>query len=141
MFNQVILIGRLTRDVETRTTPNNKVVANVSLVTSEKFKDSSGQIKEQAEFHNLVIWQGSENFAKYLHKGSKVQVVGKITNREWTTNEGVKRNTTEIIVSQFVFLDSAPQGVNQEKQAEKPKEVNPFEDEKEEEINVENIPF
>ncbi len=140
MFNQVILLGRLTRDVELRKTPSGKSVASASLVTSKRFKDSNGEIKEQSEFHNLVIWQGADNFANYLHKGSKVQVIGELRTRQWE-KDGQKHYSTEIIVNQFIFLDDKK---NDERVNNTPSEeqINDFNNEgQEEEIRVENIPF
>jgi len=131
MFNQVILLGRLTRPVELRTTQNGKQVASASLATSKRFKDSNGQMVEQSEFHNLVIWQGADNFSKYLTKGSKVQVIGELKTTDWTGQDGVKRYKTEIVVNQFLFLDS--------KSTENTKPIE--EDTQEEEIKVEDIPF
>jgi single-strand DNA-binding protein len=141
MFNQVILVGRLVRDPEARKTPSGKSVVSASLATSKKFKTESGEIKEQTEFHNLVIWNGADAFAMYTAKGSKLHVVGELRTRMWE-KEGQKHYSTEIIVSQFIFLD--------EKKREKdtaPAEDNgtaDFNDNDaggEDEIRVENIPF
>lgn len=144
MFQQVILVGRLTRDVELRTTSSGKSVASASLVTSKKFKKDEQWI-EQSEFHNLVIWQGSENFAKYLKKGSKVQVIGELKT-DMFEKEGQKHYNTKIIVNQFLFLDSATQDskhkeVKEERNPFQEEEERSWEEEQEEEIRVENIPF
>ena len=107
MFNKVFLIGRLTKDVELRTTPNGKSVASTSIATNKKWKDQNGQMQEKAEFHNLVIWQGAEAFAQYLSKGNKVFIEGELTNRSWEDKTtGQKRYATDVKVNEFIFLDS-----------------------------------
>lgn len=134
-MNQATLMGRLARDVELRTTPSGKSVANVSLATSKKFKNQNGELIQQTEFHNLVIWNGAEAFAKYLHKGSRVLVNGEIRTRSWE-KDGIKRYQTEIFVSEFFFLDQA------EKKEEKTEVVEEEQNLSEEEINdYQNIPF
>ena len=117
MLNKVMLIGRLTRDVELKTIPSGKAVANASLATNKKFKNQSGEKVEEVEFHNLVIWQGAENFAKYLEKGSKVYVEGELKTRNWE-KDGVKRYATEVVVNNFTFLDEKKATNNVDKAVE-----------------------
>jgi len=102
-MNHVILMGRLGRDPETRTTQSGKKVATLSLATTEKFSD-----KEQTEWHRLIIWDKQAEIAeKYLSKGSRILVEGAIRYREYE-KDGVKRQSTEINVSKFTMLDPKP---------------------------------
>lgn len=105
MLNKVMLIGRLSKDVELRTTPSGKSVANTSIATSRKTKKADGTYEEKTEFHNLVIWNGSENLAKYTSKGSKIYVEGELINDVYE-KEGVKHYSTKVNVSNFLFLDN-----------------------------------
>ena len=107
MYNKVLLLGRLTKDVEVRTTPNGKNVASCSIATSKTWKDENGNKQEKVEFTNLVIWKGAEVFAQYLSKGSKVFIEGELATRDWVDkNTGQKRYSTEVIVNDFKFLDN-----------------------------------
>ena len=123
MINIVTFIGHLTKDVEARKLENGTSVAQCSIATNEKYKDSSGELKESVEFHNLVFWrQNAENAEKLLKKGSLVYVEGKITYRKYTDKNGVERSATNIVVSSFralgkkensVTVSEAKQGVNE----------------------------
>lgn len=107
MFNKVYLLGRLSKDVELRNTISGKSVASCSIATSKTWKDEAGNKQEKVEFTNLVIWQGAEVFAQYLSKGSKVFIEGELATRSWEDkNTGQKRYATEVIVSNFKFLDN-----------------------------------
>lgn len=121
MFNQVILVGRLTKDTEVRQV-NDKLVASASLATGKKFKGQDGNMIEKTEFHNLVIWNNAEAFATYTRKGSLVFIRGELQTRSWE-KDGVKRYTTEIVVNEFKFLDKAPE--RQEMSMEQVKEAFP----------------
>jgi len=105
MFNQVTLLGNLVKKPELRTTPNGKEVANAVLATNKKFKNSAGEMQEDAEFHNLVIWNNASAFTKYLDKGSKVFLTGELKTRNWEKQDGSKAYMTEIIVKEFKFLE------------------------------------
>lgn len=137
MLNKVFLIGRLTKDVEIRNTQGGKMVVSASLATNKKWKDQNGQPQERVEFHNLVVWNGAEAFAKYLRKGSKVYIEGELQTDSWTDQQsGQKKYTTKINVREFVFLDDKKSfdNVNREKE-----EV--IETEEGEEISLREIPF
>jgi single-strand DNA-binding protein len=104
--NKVILVGRLTRDVDLRSLKNGDSVANASLATSEKWTDKSGEKQEKAEFHNLIFFRGLADLAaKYLVKGSQIYVEGKLATRKYE-KDGVERYTTEIIVNDMKFISS-----------------------------------
>ena len=106
-INLVILLGNLTRDPELRYTQSGTAVANSSLATNKQWKDDSGEMKESAEFHNLVFWGNlAELVAQYCNKGSKVHVTGELQTRSWETDRGIKKYKTEINVKDIVFLDS-----------------------------------
>lgn len=106
-LNQVQIIGRLGGDPEVRHLPNGDAVANLTVATSEKWKDKqSGEQKEKTEWHRLVIYgKLAEVAGKYLKKGSQAFFQGKLQTREWE-KDGVKRYTTEIIVNQMTMLGS-----------------------------------
>lgn len=105
-MNKVILIGRLTRDPELRTTPNNLSVATFSLAVSRPFSPQNGGTPE-ADFINCVIWRRqAENLAKYCRKGSQVAVEGRIQSRNYTAQDGSKRYVTEVMCDNITFLGS-----------------------------------
>lgn len=114
-LNKAILIGRLGKDPEVKTMPNGELVANVSLATSENWKDKTGIKQEKTEWHNLVFYRRLAEIAgQYLKKGSQIYVEGKIQTRKWQDKEGQDRYTTEIIVSEMQMLGS--KAVNQSEQ-------------------------
>lgn len=100
-MNKAQIIGNLGRDPETRQTNNGRPVCTFSVATSEKWKDrDTGEKREQTEWHRIVIFGPLAEIAgKYLKKGSKVYLEGKLTTRKWTDNNGVERYTTEIVLS------------------------------------------
>lgn len=102
--NKVILIGNLGKDPEVRTTSNGGKLCNLSVATSESWKDkNSGERKEKTEWHRVSIF--SDGLAgvceKYLRKGSKVYIEGSLQTRKWQDKEGQDRYTTEIVISNF----------------------------------------
>jgi len=98
-LNKVFLIGRLTRDPETRTTPSGQMVCNFGLATNRVWNDrETQQRKEQTEFHNIVLWRRlAEIASQYLAKGSLVMIEGRVQTRTWQDQAGNKRYSTEII--------------------------------------------
>jgi single-strand DNA-binding protein len=108
MVNKVILIGHLGKDPECKVLESGQMVANFSLATTEKFKDKNGNVQESTEWHNCQAWgKGAEVIEKYLKKGSKVFIEGKIKTRTYE-KDGQTRYATEINVKEFSFLDSKP---------------------------------
>lgn len=105
--NKVILIGNLGADPEVRHLQNGASVANFRLATSETYKDrQTGERREQTEWHNVVAWRGlAEITEKYLRKGSKVYVEGKLRTRKWQDKDGQDRYTTEIQADEMTLLD------------------------------------
>ncbi len=109
--NKVILVGRLGKDPETRYMTNGEAVTNVTLATSENWKDKSGEKQEKTEWHNLVFYRRLAEIAgEYLKKGAQIYVEGKIQTRKWQDKEGKDRYTTEIIVNEMQMLGSKSGG-------------------------------
>jgi single-strand DNA-binding protein len=96
-INKVILIGNLGRDPEVRYLPSGDAVANFSIATTEKWKDKSGEMQEQTEWHRISFFgRQAEICGEYLKKGSSVYIEGRLQTRKWTDKEGHERTTTEI---------------------------------------------
>ena len=106
-LNKVMLIGNLGSDPEIRATPNGSQVANFRVACAESWKDQSGQKQERTEWVTCVAWrQQAEIAQRYLRKGSKVYVEGKLQTRTWEDkNGGGKRYATEVLVERFMMLD------------------------------------
>ena len=135
-LNRAEIIGNLTRDPEVRTTANGQLVASFSVATNHAWKDASGQKQEKAEFHHVVAWgKLAEICQKFLHKGRKVFLDGRLQTREWEGQDGAKRNRTEIVAETMILLDKPPAGQSSASHAPTP-EAPPGE-----EIKVEDIPF
>ena len=107
--NKVILIGNLGADPEVRHLQNGAAVANFRIATSETYKDkTTGEKREQTEWHSIVAWRGlAEITEKYVRKGSKVYIEGKLRTRKWQDKDGVERYTTEIHADEMNMLDRA----------------------------------
>ncbi|MGJ8680480.1 single-stranded DNA-binding protein [Paraglaciecola sp.] len=101
-INKVILVGNLGKDPEVRFTPNGKAVANLTLATSESWKDQSGQIQEKTEWHRVSMFgKLAEIAGEYLRKGSQVYIEGKLQTRKWQDQQGQDRYTTEVVLDPF----------------------------------------
>ena len=115
--NKVILIGNLGRDPEIRSTQDGTRVANLSVATSESWRDkNTGERREKTEWHRVVIFNErlGEVAEKYLRKGSKVYVEGQLQTRKWTDAQNQERYTTEVVLQRFrgdlTMLDGRPGG-------------------------------
>lgn len=110
-INKVILVGNLGQDPEVRYMPQGGAVANLSIATSETYKDkATGQPKEVTEWHRVVMYgKLAEIAGEYLRKGSKVYIEGKLKTRKWQDQQGVERYTTEIVANELQMLDGQPQ--------------------------------
>jgi single-strand DNA-binding protein len=115
--NKVILVGNLGRDPEVRRMTSGEPIVNLSVATSESWRDkASGERKEKTEWHRVVIF--NENLAKvaeqYLRKGSKVYLEGQLTTRKWTDKDGQEKYSTEVVLNRFrgemVLLDARGEG-------------------------------
>lgn len=110
-LNRAQVIGNLTRDPETRTTPNGQTVSSFSVATTYTYKDANGQKVEKPEYHNIVAWgKLAEICGQYLGKGRKVYAEGRLQTRDWTSQDGQKRSRTEIIAENVILLDRAGGG-------------------------------
>lgn len=141
--NKVILVGNLGRDPEVRTMNNGDKVVNLSLATSETWKDkATGERKEKTEWHRVVVF--NENIARvcenYLKKGSTVYVEGSLQTRKWTDQSGAEKYSTEVVLQRFngvlTMLGGRSDG-NQEHQDEQPKQSSGQYDH----IDDDSIPF
>jgi len=106
-LNKVTLIGNLTRDPELRYTPQGTAVCSFSVATNRQWTIDSGEKKEDVEFHRIVAWNKlAEICAQLLKKGRKVYVEGRLQTRNWNAQDGTPRTTTEVVISEMIFLDS-----------------------------------
>lgn len=109
--NKVILIGNLGRDPDMRYTGSGNAVANLSLATTERWRDRQGQQQETTEWHRLVAFKRlAEICGEYLRKGSQIYVEGKLQTRKWQDNNGQDRYTTEVVMQQMNMLGNRNQG-------------------------------
>jgi single-strand DNA-binding protein len=107
MINKVILVGRLGKDPEIRSTPGGNTLAKFSLATDERFTDKSGEKQDRTEWHNIVVWgKLAEICGQYLRKGKLVYLEGSIRTDSWDDKEsGQKKYRTEIIANTMKMLD------------------------------------
>lgn len=104
-LNKVQLIGNMTAAPEVKETPNGQKVASFSIATNRKWKDASGVLQEDTEFHNIVAWRGLADIVEqYTDKGKKVYIEGHLKTRSWEDTTGVKRWKTEIVADQLILL-------------------------------------
>jgi single-strand DNA-binding protein len=107
MLNKIMLIGNLGRDPELKVTAEGTPVTKFSLAVNRKYKTQTGQTKEETEWFQVVAWrQLAELTERYLHKGSKVYVEGRLTQRKYTDKDGVQRTSVEVQATDVQFLDS-----------------------------------
>jgi single-strand DNA-binding protein len=154
--NKVILVGRLTRDVEIRNTATGQTVASISLATNRFWKDKSGARQDQTEFHNIVLWgRLAEIAGQYLSKGQEAYFEGRLQTRKYTAKDGTEKRTTEVVAENMQLGSraqgsSAPSSYNspapakpavssQEAPAEEIPTINL--DEEENEVKIEDVPF
>jgi len=154
-FNQVILMGNLTRDPELRQTPNGQNVVSFSLALNRSYKDSSGEWQEATDYIDCVAWAGlAERVAQYLSKGRRAMVVGRLQSRSWE-QDGQKRSKVEVLANDVTFLDNRGTAASTDNASfdQTPKEEKPkpsktvkedevvIEDIGDEPINLDDIPF
>jgi single-strand DNA-binding protein len=109
MVNKVILIGNLGADPEVKYTQSGTAIASLSVATSRKWKDRDGNLQDETEWHRVQVWGSSAEFCgKYLSKGNKVYVEGRLQTRKWKDQNGVDRYTTEIVASAVQILSPRP---------------------------------
>ena len=106
-INKVILIGNLGKDPETRYMPNGEAVTNITVATTETWKDKNGEKQEKTEWHRVTFYRKLAEIAgEYLKKGRSVYVEGRLETRKWTDKSGVERYTTDIIATDMKMLGS-----------------------------------
>ncbi len=158
--NKAIVVGRLTRDPEIRTTPNGQTVANFSLATSTSWKGQDGQQQERTEFHNIVAWgRRGEVIGQYVTKGQELYVEGRLETRSWDDKDtGKKMYRTEIVLENFEFgakpggaatgggynnaapqQNQAPAPAAEQKKEEEIPTINL--DDEQDEVKIEDVPF
>ena len=120
-LNKVMLIGNLGKDPEVRTLENGTKVANFSIATSEKWTDKgTGEVKENTEWHNIVVWRKlAEIVEKYIKKGTKVYIEGKLATRSWE-KDNITRYSTEIVCNNLLMLGGNPGASQEQSQAAAP---------------------
>ncbi len=106
-LNKVMIIGRATNNLQVKTIESSGTpVVNFTVATNRKFKNKDGNILEDAEYHRCVAYgKWAEVLGKYLTKGKRTYIEGRLRTRKWQDTEGVERFSTEIIVDNFIFLD------------------------------------
>lgn len=110
-INRVIVAGHLGGDPEARSLPSGKAVANFSLATNRRFKDQSGALRDDTEWHRVVVFDRLAELSRdYLRKGRLVYVEGRLQTREWEDREGKKRTTTEIVADNLQLLGGPRDG-------------------------------
>lgn len=109
--NRVMLIGNLGKDPDIQFLEGNIGVAKFPLATTETFKDRSGKLVSQTEWHTVVLWRGLAELAqKYLHKGSLVYIEGRLRTRSWEDKEGHRKFATEVVGDNLIMLDKRNDG-------------------------------
>jgi single-strand DNA-binding protein len=112
MINNVVLVGRLTRDAELRYTPQNQAVATFNLAVNRNFKNQSGE--READFINVVIWrQQAENLVNWTKKGSLIGITGRIQTRSYENQQGQRVYVTEVVADSFQILEKRDNSANQ----------------------------
>ena len=104
--NKVMLIGNLGKDPDVQHLEGNIAVAKFPLATTETFKDRTGKLVSQTEWHNVVLWRGLADLAqKFLHKSSLVYIEGRLRTRSWDDKEGHRKFATEVVGENLIMLD------------------------------------
>ncbi|MBN1870168.1 MAG: single-stranded DNA-binding protein [Candidatus Omnitrophica bacterium] len=118
-LNKVFLIGNLTRDPELRYTPGGTAVANLGIAVNRRFKDSSGELKEEACFLTVTVWdKQAEACCQYLKKGRPIFVEGVLQSRFWETSDGQKRSAIDVRAERVQFLGEYGKGINNKEATE-----------------------
>jgi single-strand DNA-binding protein len=119
--NKVILVGNLGRDPELSYLPSGQSVAKFSLATTRAYKDKSGELKEETEWHNIVAWgKLGEICAQYLAKGRQAYVEGRIQTRTWEGRDGNKRTSVEIVAENVQMLGGRGEGASEARSSRAP---------------------
>lgn len=139
MINNVVLVGRLTKDAELRYTPSNQAVATFTLAVNRNFKNQNGE--READFINIVAWrQTAEIIAQYCGKGSQIGVTGRIQTRNYENQQGQRVYVTEVVVEHVDLLDSKNDS-QQPQQNSFAREESPFGNSNPRDISDDMLPF
>ena len=151
-LNRATIIGNLTKDPEVRYTSNGQAVANFSVATNRKYKNAQGDLQEDAEFHDVVVWgKLAEIISQFVKKGQKIYIEGRLKTRSWDAPDGSKKYKTEIITENFVplsprsdtttsaLISATTENIPAEKQNDNIK--TDIVESESEEINLDDIPF
>ena len=112
-INKVILVGHLGKDPEVRYLEGGVSVASFPLATTETFKDRTGKLVSQTEWHTVVLWRGLAELAqKYLHKSSLVYIEGRLRTRSWEDKDGNRKFATEVVGDNLIMLDKRTDGAS-----------------------------
>ncbi len=140
-LNKAQVIGNITRDPELKTTTGGQSVCTVGVATNRYWTDSSGQKKDEAEFHNIVVWgKLAEICDQYLKKGMKVFFEGRLQTRNWEDESGVKHYRTEIVAQDMIILTPKGDGPSESYDSNLDKVPTPPKA-KAEVIDPEDLPF
>ncbi len=144
MLNRVVLVGRLTKDPEFRTTPSGVEVATFTLAVNRTFTNAQGE--READFINVVVFRKqAKNVNDYLSKGSLAGVDGRVQSRNYENNEGRRVFVTEVVADSVQFLDSKgsnqQNSQSQQQRGQAPAGNNPFANDNNANINDDNLPF
>lgn len=119
-LNKILLIGHVGKPVEVRTVGDSKV-ASFTLATTEKFRDRNGEVKENTEWHNIVIWGKLADVAeKYIQKGTQLYIEGKLKTEKYTANDGTDRYTTKVYALSMQLLGGKPDGQQNQTPQQRP---------------------
>jgi single-strand DNA-binding protein len=150
--NKVILVGRLTRDPEMRTTPTGQNVATIGMATNNFWTDKSGQKQEKTEYHTVILWgRQAEIASQYLAKGQEVFIEGRLQTREYTGKDGVARRVTEVVGENMQLgakaqgggapRGAAPAAAARPQAAPKEEDIPTINLDDDKEIKIEDVPF
>ena len=125
-LNKIMLIGNLGRDVETRFTTGNVSISSFSMATTYSYKGKDGNWVNETTWHNITVFNLSDYMKENLKKGRKVYVEGRLTKRDYTDKEGIKRYSTDVISERIIPLDSSGESsnANSEDNSSEPNVVN-----------------
>lgn len=157
-INKVILVGRLTKDPEVRTTSSGQTVTSVSMATNRFWKDKNGQKQDQTEFHNIVLWgKLGEIAGQYLTKGQEAYIEGRLATRKYTGKDGIERRFTEIVAENMqlgsrsgqgggqstgAYVKSTSPAISNKNQSSVETEIPTIDlDAEEDEVRIEDVPF
>jgi single-strand DNA-binding protein len=125
-FNSCTIIGNVGEMPSMRFTPSGSAVTTFNVAVNHKYKDKSGELKEDTNWFSVVCWNRTAELTnQYLNKGSGVFITGRLSNRNWTSEDGVKHYKTEIIAEKVIFLDAKNNGKVAQPEAESGGDVEP----------------